>query len=148
MKTKLLHEADGLRTFAVVFAKGDEAKAGLDAFAREHGVTGASVSAIGAFEGATLAYFDREVMEYRDIPVEGQVEVLSFLGDIAVDPDGEPVLHAHVVVGRPDGSTVGGHLKAGTVWPTLEVVVEETPAHLRKASDPETGLALIDLDRD
>lgn len=144
MDTKLLHTADGLRTFAVVFAKGDEAKEGLTAFARDHDVTGASLTAIGAFRQAVLAYFDRDTTEYLDLPIEEQVEVLSLVGDIALN-GGEPEVHAHVVVGRRDGSTRGGHLRSGAVWPTLEVIVQETPAHLRKRVDEETGLALVDL---
>ncbi|MBW3578814.1 MAG: DNA-binding protein [Actinobacteria bacterium] len=143
MRVKLLHESAGLRTFAVVFDKGDETKAGLESFARENDVTGASLTAIGAFQDTMLAYFDREEKRYRDIPVDGQVEVLSLTGDIALHDD-EPELHAHVVVGKPDGTTAGGHLQSGVVWPTLEVIVEETPAHLRKRVDEETGLALID----
>ena len=41
-----------------------------------------------------------------------QVEVLSLIGDVALK-DGEPKVHAHVVVGRSDGSTRGGHLMDG-----------------------------------
>ena len=41
----------------------------------------------------------------------------------------------------------GGHLIAGHVRPTLELVVDEVPAHLRRRYDPESGLALINLDR-
>lgn len=146
MRAKLLDDNDGLRTFAVVFDKGDEPKTGLETFAREHGVDGASLTAIGAFQDATLAYFERDAMEYRDIPVAQQVEVLSLVGDIALN-EGEPEVHAHVVVGRQNGTTAGGHLKAARVWPTLEVVVTETPSHLQKTVDEETGLALIDPDR-
>lgn len=145
MKERLLNETDGLRTFAVVFDAGDEVVTGLTAFARDNDITGAGLSAIGAFREATLAYFDREALEYRDIPIARQVEVLSFLGDIALEDD-DPMLHAHVVVGMPDGTTAGGHLKAASVWPTLEVVVTETPEHLHRRHDPDTGLALIDLD--
>lgn len=144
MRYQLLHGVEGLRTFAVIFDKGDETVEGLTSFAVEEQVTGASLTAIGAFEEATLAYFDRERREYLDIPIDGQVEVLSLTGDIAVEDD-DPQVHAHVVVGHRDGRTAGGHLKRGIVWPTLEVIVEETPAHLRKRHDPETGLALIDL---
>lgn len=147
MHAKLLHEADGLRTFAVVFEKGDEANAGLTSFAGDHNVTGAAVTAIGAFQEAVLAYFDREQKRYLDIPVDEQVEVLSLVGDIALRDDA-PTIHAHVVAGRPDGSTIGGHLQSGIVWPTLEVIVAETPAHLHKRVDPDTGLALIDTSVD
>lgn len=144
MRNTLLHDADGLRTFAVVMDKDDEAASQLLAFARERGIGGASITAIGAFREATLAYFDPDQAQYHDIPVTGQAEVLSLIGDIAAQDD-EPALHAHAVLGRRDGSTVGGHLKRATVWPTLEVIVTETPNHLRKRVDPETGLALISL---
>ncbi|MBW3665331.1 MAG: DNA-binding protein [Actinobacteria bacterium] len=144
MQTQLLHDADGLRTFAVVFDKGDEAKQGLTSFAVEQRITAASLTAIGAFKRAVLAYFDRDTKRYLDIPIDEQVEALSLVGDIALHGD-EPEVHAHVVVGHPDGTTLGGHLQQGVVWPTLEVIVEETPAHLHKRVDPDTGLALIDL---
>ena len=59
--------------------------------------------------------------------------------------DGEaPKVHAHVVVGLSDGAARGGHLLEGRVWPTLEVILVESPRFLRKRHDPETGLALID----
>jgi uncharacterized protein len=148
MKSRLLHEVDGLRTFAVVMDKGDDAAEELARFAREQGVSGAALTAVGACREATLAYFDPDEMAYRDIPVTQQAEVLSMLGDIAVQSSAgreEPAVHAHAVLGLRDGSTVGGHVKRAIVWPTLEVVVTESPAHLRKRVDEETGLALIRL---
>ena len=144
MKSKLLHE-NGERTFVLVFEKGDEAMAELQSFARAHGLTAARFTAIGAFSDAKLGYFDRERKEFEEIDVGEQVEVLSLLGDVAVE-DGKPRVHAHVVLGRSDGSALGGHLLEAHVWPTLEVVLDESPAHLRKRSDSETGLALIDPD--
>lgn len=146
MRSKLLDEREGLRTFAVVFEKGDEPVSGLERFAAAESVTGASLTAIGAFREVTLAYFDPDELEYEDIPVREQVEVLSLIGDIALE-DGEPALHAHAVVGQRDGSATGGHLRSATVWPTLEVILTETPRHLHKTVDDQTGLALIDLDR-
>jgi predicted DNA-binding protein with PD1-like motif len=142
MKSKLLHEHDGERTFAVIFDKGDEAVSGLTGFAKANRLGAARVSAIGAFRDVTLGYFDREKKDYKKIPVNEQVEVLSLLGDVALK-DGAPALHAHVVVGRSDGSTLGGHLVEAHVWPTLEVIVVESPSHLHKQHDEETGLALI-----
>jgi predicted DNA-binding protein with PD1-like motif len=144
MKSRLLHETDGLRTFAVVLDKDDEVTEELARFAREHDVTGAGLTAVGACREATLGYFDPAAKSYQDIPVGEQVEVLSLVGDIA-RKDGNPALHAHAVLGRRDGSTVGGHVQRATVWPTLEVIVTESPVHLRKRVDEETGLALIAL---
>jgi predicted DNA-binding protein with PD1-like motif len=92
-----------------------------------------------------LLYFDWQKKDYLKIPVREQVEVASLIGDIADDPEGKPVLHIHIVVGTRDGSAKAGHLGEGHVRPTLEVVVTESPAHLRKVRDTETGLALIRL---
>lgn len=144
MKTKLVHEDGGLRTFVLVMDKADEARQQITGFAVDNGLTGASLTAVGAARAVTLGYFDPEVMDYRDTDFTEQLEVLSLLGDIALKGD-EPALHAHLVLGRKDSSTIGGHLQRLEVWPTLEVVVTETPAHLRKRVDDETGLALIDL---
>lgn len=92
------------------------------------------------------SWFDRQHKQYRRIEVNQQCEVLSLLGDIADSDDG-PQVHVHAVLGLSDGTVRGGHLLAGIVWPTLELIVRPTPAHLRKTSRPDLGLALIDLDR-
>ncbi|GIV98087.1 MAG: hypothetical protein KatS3mg057_2744 [Herpetosiphonaceae bacterium] len=145
MQAKLLFSGHGLRTFALVFDKGDSFLNLLQDFAREQGITGASFTAIGAFSSITLGYFDREKMDYRKIPVNEQVEVLSLLGNIATKGQDAINAHAHIVVGKADGTALGGHILEARVWPTLELVLEETPAYLRRHSDEETGLALIDL---
>jgi uncharacterized protein len=145
MKEKLLHDDRGEKTYVLVFAEGDEAVSGLTGFAERHGIAAGHFTAIGAFSQAVLGYFERERKDYKRIRVAEQVEVLSLVGDVTVK-DGRPALHAHVVLGRADGSTVGGHLLDGRVWPTLEVILVESPAHLRRRHDPATGLALIDLD--
>ncbi|MBA8826144.1 hypothetical protein FHX42_003520 [Saccharopolyspora lacisalsi] len=142
MRSKLLHEVDGLRTFVVVMDKGDEAAAELATFAREQEITGAGLTAVGAASEGTLGYFDPQEKAYQDIPLVRQAEVLSFVGDIAVRGT-SPALHAHAVFGLRDGSTIGGHVRRLSVWPTLEVIVTETPTHLTKRVDEETGLALI-----
>jgi len=142
MKSTLL-DATGPRTWALIFDKGDEPVAGLTAVAKAQNVGAAHFTAIGAFSDVTLGYFDREAKDYLRIPMHEQVEVLSLIGDVALDKE-EPKVHAHVVVGRADGEARGGHLLEAHVWPTLEVVLVESPRHLRKRHDPETGLALID----
>lgn len=144
MKSKLLNQNGG-KTYAVVFDTGDEVMAGLKAFAEEQGLDASHFTAIGAFSRATLGFFDLGRKEYRQIPIDEQVEVLSLVGDIAL-VDGEPEIHAHVVVGLADGAARGGHLLEAHVRPTLEVIVSEAPAYLRRTKDPETGLPLIDLD--
>ena len=145
MKSQLIHEHEGEKTFVLVFAAGDEAIAGLTAFAREKKLAASYFTAIGGFQEATLGYFDLEKKDYNKIPVREQVEVLSLVGDITLTEKGEPKIHAHVVLGRPDASTRGGHLIEARVRPTLEVMLVESPKHLRRKHDPQSGLALIQL---
>ncbi len=145
MKYKMVEDADVV-TYVVVCDPGDEAVAALTDFARAERLEAAQISAVGAFERATVGWFDRAAKDYRRIPVEEQCELLSLIGDVAGGQDG-PLLHVHAVLGLADGTTRGGHLLEAQVYPTLEAVVTETPAELRKTMRPEIGLALIDLDR-
>lgn len=143
MKSKLIHDAEQ-KTFALVFAKDDEVVQELTRFAKEHDLAASHFTAIGAFKNALLGFFDRAKKDYQKIPIDEQVEVLSLIGDIALSR-GDPKLHAHAVLGKADGAACGGHLLEARVWPTLEVVLTESPAHLRRKLDEETGLALIDI---
>jgi len=144
MKSKLIDDSEQ-QTWALVFDVDDEVCATLISFAREHAIDCAQLTGIGGLRDVVLGYFDWEKKEYERIPIGEQVELLSLVGDIARGEEGEPKLHAHVVVGTRDGSARGGHLIEGHVRPTLELVLVESPAHLRRRSDPETGLALIEL---
>ena len=144
MRSKLLYQEKGLKTYALVFDKDEEVYGPLLAFAGEHDLSAAQVTAIGAFSEVTLGFFDRQSRTYKQIPVHEQVEVLSFLGNISLR-QGAPALHAHVVVGKSDGTAHGGHFLKGKVWPTFEMIVFQTPQHLRRRQDEQTGLPLIDL---
>jgi predicted DNA-binding protein with PD1-like motif len=144
MRAKVLDDA-GERTWALVFDVGDEVVSTLTQFASLHQLTAARFTAIGAFSEATLGYFDAGKKAYEKIPVREQVEVLSLIGDVALDR-GQPKIHAHVVVGKRDGSAHGGHLLEARVRPTLEVMLVESPVRLARVFDPDSGLALIAID--
>lgn len=143
MRSKLLHDG-GEKTWVLIFDKGDEVVSGLTRFAEEQRLGGSRLTAIGAFSDASLGYFDRERKDYKKIPIKEQVEVLVLAGDIALR-DGRPQVHAHVVLGKADGTAHGGHLLEAHVWPTLELILVESPQHLQRKFDEETGLALIRL---
>lgn len=145
MQSKLVFEEAGERTFVLVLAAGEEAFAAISDFAARESLSAASLTAIGAFERATLGWFDLANKTYKPIHIGSQCEGLSLLGDIAVADDGKPSLHMHAVMGLSDGTTRGGHFLKGVVRPTLEVTINETPARLRRRQRPELGLALIDL---
>lgn len=143
MRSKLLDQSTGQKIFAVILQQGDEVTDALTRFAVAEHVSAASFTAIGAFERATVAYFDVQRKEYRPIAIDEQVELLSCIGDFSLT-DGKPRLHAHVVVGRFDGTTRGGHLLEAHVRPTFEAIFSESPVYLRRRLDPSSGLALID----
>jgi len=145
MKSKLVAKSAGGRTYVLVLDPGDEAFATISKFAEQERLSAASLTALGAFSKATVGWFDLPAKTYREIPVDQQCEVLSAIGDVALDDKGKTSLHMHVVLGLSDGTTRGGHLLTGSVQPTLEVTLTETPAHLRRKQRPELGLALIDL---
>lgn len=145
MRAKQIHEERGQKTFVLVFDTGGEVMAELTDFAKSGDLTAAGLTAIGAFSDATLGYFDMEQKEYKEIPVEEQVEVLSLVRTIVPREDGEPQVHVHVVLGASEGTTRGGRLLEAHVRPTLEVIVTESPKHLQRKTDEETGLALIDV---
>jgi predicted DNA-binding protein with PD1-like motif len=131
--------------YALVFDKGDEVVSGLQRFAEQENLDSSHFTAIGGFRTGVLQYFNAAEKMYEDIPIDQQVEVLTLAGNVTIEGEGVKI-HSHVVVGLRDGSTRGGHLKQAYVFPTLEVVIEETPNYLRRRYDPETGLTLIDLD--
>lgn len=143
MKSKLLNDGEE-KTFVLVFDKGDEVADGLVSFAKANKLRASHFTAIGAFSDVTVGFFDRAKLDYLRIQINEQVEVLTLAGDIALGDDG-PKVHAHVVVGKSDGTAHGGHLLSAHVWPTLELILSESPAQLHRKFDPETRLALIDL---
>ena len=145
MKVRQLAGGPSL-TYVAVLDEGDEAFSTLSDWAVREQINAGQVTAVGAFERATVGWFDRAAKDYRHITVGQQCEVLSLIGDIALgagDPP-RPQPHLHAVLGLADGSTRGGHLLEGHVWPTLEVIIRETPTELRKTYRSDIGLALID----
>jgi hypothetical protein len=145
VKSVKVADVSGLETRVIILDSGEEAFAALTKFANDAQLTAASLTAIGAFESATIGWFDFEKKTYKRIEIEEQCEVLSAIGDVAIGDDGKASLHVHVVLGLSDGATRGGHLLAGRVRPTLEVVLIDTPSHLRRKKKPDLGIALIDL---
>jgi predicted DNA-binding protein with PD1-like motif len=145
MKSKLLEECGSRKTFALIFQTGDEVMSQLKGFARDGRLSGAHFTAIGAFQEVMIGYFDWSRKDYKRIHFREQVEVVSLIGDVSEGADGKPNVHAHVVLVRSDGTALGGHLLEARVRPTLEVILVESPEHLSRKYDPESGLALINL---
>ena len=145
MKHQLLDSTAASRSFVLVFDPHDEVTEVLRAWATQHRITAASFTGIGAFRQVTLGYFNPQRREYESIVIDEQVEVLTCAGNIAL-ADGTPKVHAHVVVGKRDGSAHGGHFLDARVRPTLELVLVESAGAMRRSMDPSTGLPLLNAD--
>jgi predicted DNA-binding protein with PD1-like motif len=86
MKSKLINDGPQ-KTYVLVLDKGDEAVGSIEGFAREHRIGAAQLTGIGAFSDAVLGFFDWEMKDYRRIPVNEQVEVVSLLVPLHSDFD-------------------------------------------------------------
>ena len=143
LQVRLLNPEETTKQYEVIFYQGDEAFSGLAEFAEKYHVTSAHFTAIGALNGATLGWFDPQRKMYKKIPISGQQEAIGMSGDIALY-QGKPIVHTHMVVAGPDGTTHGGHVLEAYVSPTLEVMVTVDPVTMQKRFDPATDLTLID----
>lgn len=144
MKSKTINDG-AERVFVLILDPGEEAFKTITEFANQEKITGASISAIGAFSQAKVGWFDLAAKKYKPIDVGEQCEVLSLLGDVAQGDDGKASLHLHAVLGLQDGTLRGGHLLSGSVQPTLEVTITETVVNLRRRKRPDLGIALISI---
>ena len=122
---------DRQQTHVLLYNAGDEVVGGLTAFAREQDVALASFTGVGALEEVTLGFYNVGTGQYDDMPLEGdQFELVSLVG-VILSEDGEVRVNAHASVGRPDATTLGGHLLRGVVRPGAMVTVVDLP--LQKA---------------
>ncbi|MDQ3659601.1 MAG: DNA-binding protein [Actinomycetota bacterium] len=143
MRHRLIDETNGRRTFVVALEIGEEVVSTITGLARELSLGSSSMTGIGAFQEVRLGWLDWERSDFRENVIDEQVELLSLVGNIADSEEGEPKLHAHVVVARYDATTRGGHLVEAIVRPTLELVIVESPEHLQRRHDEKTGLVLL-----
>lgn len=116
----------------------------LGEFCLRRGIRAGWISAIGTVQRAVLGYYDHERGQYRRIPVEGLMEVVSCQGNVSLK-DGRPFVHLHIVLSGPDGETVAGHLFESTVFVGEFWLQEAIGPDLERRPDARSGLALWDL---
>jgi len=129
--------------YLLVFHTGQEVMKGLLAFARKYDLVAGHLTGIGALSGAVIGYFDPEKNVYLRHREDGQAELLSLTGNLALY-DNEPFFHVHAAFGLRDGTVRGGHLFEAIVRPTVELVLTTSPRPVRREIDHETGLPLLD----
>ena len=146
MESKLLNPGPE-KTYALILQYGEEAMEELKKFAAREKLFACRFTAIGAFSSAEVGFFDFSKKDYLRIAIGEQTEVLSMVGDIS-QYEGKPKVHAHVVLGKRDGTAHGGHLLKAIVHPTLEILLTESPVWMRRKMDERSGIPLIELGAD
>lgn len=111
----------------------------------ESGIKAGVLFLIGTLKKAVLGYYEKG--EYKTIEFNEPLEIVSCMGNVAVAENGEPIIHAHIVVSDANGKAFGGHLLRGSiVGVTAELaVIEAVGVHLKRAFDKRTKLKLLKL---
>lgn len=123
----------------LILDKGEEVKSTIESWARKEGITGASISGIGALTDVELAAYDPGTNEWHSKKCMEYYEMLSCIGNITTDG-----MHAHVMLGTQEFGVIGGHLKSGKISALGEFFV--IPAgKVEKFALPGTKLKKIDL---
>jgi predicted DNA-binding protein with PD1-like motif len=130
------------RAFLARLAHKGDLSESLTSLCRDNGLTSAFVSAIGALERATIGYYNQETKSYETISIEQPVELANLAGNLSLK-DGQPMVHAHVVLSKDTGETFAGHLMSPTIVFAGEAfVVELIGEPLVREPDEQTGLTL------
>lgn len=120
----------------------EEVISGLSQFAKEHTISAATFSAIGAAKEVTLAYYNLETKQYEDREINQDVEILGIIGNIAI-LNNDIAIHCHGSFGDRNFDVVGGHVKRLVVSATCEVSLTTLEGKMEREYDQKTGLNLL-----
>ena len=114
----------------------------IEDFCIELSIQMATFSIIGAVSSVTIGAYDQKQQVYVTFKEESQLEIVNCVGNVSLK-DGDPVVHAHIVLGDKKGKTMGGHLFSETILFAGEIDLQElTGKPLERAYDETTGLML------
>ncbi len=116
----------------------------LLSFCSEMGIKSGSISGIGAIDSMTLRFFNPATKKYVDKQFDEQMEIASLLGNVS-SLDGKTYLHLHIVAGRSDYSTLGGHLLSAHLSGAGEFFVEDFGENVERIYSEEIGLNIYKL---
>jgi predicted DNA-binding protein with PD1-like motif len=128
---RLKHDADLVQT--------------ITELARSKGIKAGSFTAIGALKRARLGYYDQKNHEYREMKIGSPHEIASCIGNVSLK-DGEPFVHAHVVLADETGNTKAGHLFEGIVFAGEVHLRQLEGPRLERKYDEVTGLSLWNIE--
>lgn len=105
----------------------------------------ATFSVIGAVTSVTLGAYDQKQQVYVTFREDSPLEIVSCMGNISLK-DGNPIVHAHIVLSDETGKTISGHLFSETRIFAGEIQLQELKGSpLNRVYDTTTGLLLWDI---
>ena len=114
----------------------------VEDFCKKVSIQMATFSVIGAVSSVTMGAYDQKQQVYVTFTEEAQLEIVNCIGNVSL-MDGNPVVHAHIVLGDKQGKVMGGHLFSETILFAGEIELQElTGKPLERAYDDTTGLML------
>ena len=114
----------------------------IEDFCKKESIQMATFSVIGAVSSVTMGVYDQKQQVYVTFTEEAQLEIVTCIGNVSL-MDGNPVVHAHIVLGDKQGKVTGGHLFSETILFAGEIELQElTGKPLERAYDDTTGLML------
>jgi len=128
------------REFLARLETGAEWRSEIEGLAAETGVEAGWFSALGAVQDAEIWFYDQDEKSYEPVEFSEPLEMAACLGNISM-LDGERFAHTHVVLSRPSGQAIAGHLERATVF-AGELHLKELDTSLEREHDAATELDL------
>jgi len=141
-------EAKPERVFVMRLEDGDIVHEVIESFAEAHGITAATLIAVGgADDGSRLVVGPEEDRAQPVVPMERSLQhahEAAGVGTLFPGPDGKPVLHMHMACGREEETITGCVRRGVRTWHVLEVILTElVDCTAVRAPDPQTGFNLL-----
>ncbi len=114
----------------------------LTTFCEKEHINAAYLTAIGACNNLTLAWYNLETKSYEDHEYIEDLEIASLIGNVSL-VKGKPFIHAHGVFGKRDMTTYGGHIRSMVISAACEVRLEVFDGKIDREFDNVTGLNLM-----
>ena len=129
--------------------RGEEVISSIVDVCRSEGIGSATFSGIGGCSRAEIQTFIPEEGAFETRELTGMLELVSLVGNVISDEQGELHTHAHAAFAHKEGDehhVSAGHVKSITISYTAEIEIRPTVGGLiMMKHDPETGTGFWDF---
>jgi predicted DNA-binding protein with PD1-like motif len=123
----------------ILIERGERIIEKLTAYCKEHKISAGFFTGIGAVDDAEIAHYIVDNKKYSSKVYKEPMEICTMSGNISI-MDGEPYIHAHIILGKENFSVIGGHLKEATVHAVCEVYLVEVAKKIERKRQESIGL--------